>query len=240
MIRQSWRRMLIVVAMLATSSLSCGREITGPSRSGPRLSAAIALAPRLPQAVRGVDGASLVLYQSVRLVFQRAGGVTALDRTYAFPSTADSLALTVAVPLGDNATDAGESFNLTLRLLAANGVVLFEGGPVPVFARAEGATGPPPQPVEVPVTCVGPGAQATRLVIGGSSSVQLSGTQAIAFSAQAFDALDQIVPNAEVIFTSLDTSIVQVGATGNAVARNKRGGTLVIGRLLADLPTRCR
>ena len=158
--RAPLHRWLLAILVIAATTLSCGREITGPGTGGPRMSQALSFAPRLPRAVLGSNGASLVAYQSVRLVFQRAGGATAFDRVYAFPSTSDSLALSVAVPLSDNATTQGEQFDLTLRFLAANGIVLFEGGPIPIFARAAGATGPPPQPVEVPVTYVGPGVAA--------------------------------------------------------------------------------
>lgn len=223
-------RVAVLVAM-AFAGLSCGREITGPAGSGVRGSASFALEPQLPAALVGPTGATLVAYESVRLVFRRAGGSVALDRTYAFPSTADSLALNVQVPFGPDATDEGEAFTVLLKFLTTSGSVVFAGGPASVFAR--GAAGGTAQPLVIPVTYVGPGASATRIVIGGQAAIRLTGTQGVSLTTQAFDGQNQLVSDAPVAFTSTDTSIVQVNAAGVVTGRNARGSALVIARLLS-------
>lgn len=225
--RRPVRRQLAPLLLLLVATLgSCGREPMGPGAG--RVSAPLALAPRLPAAARAADGASLVAFDRVRLVLRRSDGSVALDRESDFPSTADSIALTLTVPLGPSATEAGEALSLTLRLIDAAGDTVFRGGPSPVFAAARGGT--VTEPVVVPLTYTGPGASATRVVVSPTFATLVAGAQQ-AFTTQAFDAQNTLLPGTPVRFRSLDTSVVTITDAGVATARAVRGSALIVAEL---------
>lgn len=103
----------------AASTLSCGREVTGPE--GRRLSRAVSLQPSL----RVQSGAALVAsgveFARLRLTLGRSDGTIAYDRVVDFPSAVDTLRLSVAVPLSREAPPEGERMALHVGLITSAG-----------------------------------------------------------------------------------------------------------------------
>lgn len=233
MTRLSIPRRIGAVALftLATSLLSCGREITGPVRGQP---ATVAFAPRFATAVTTVGEtvhsvASLVPFERVRIVLRRAGEVVA-DRFVNFPTGVDTVALSIPVTLTGEGGSQGETFEATLRYINAQGDTVFSGGPITVFATPGTSPG---TPAEIEVTHVGPGANAVSVQIAPDSVVANSGTSTT-FTATAFDAQASPVSNAVIGFISRDPSIVSVPNLGSGAVQlvGVRGTTYVLAQLI--------
>lgn len=225
-VRTFVRRAMLGFLSLA-SGLSCGREVTSP---GGGMSAPLAVVPSLRA---GVDPAALrsgIPVTAVRLVLRRSDNSVALERAVAFPAADTSISLTLSVPLSEDATRAGEPFFLTLAFVTAAGDTVFRGGPVTVLATPGGASAPP-QPVTVPISYTGAGAQATRVVISPDTVNVLDGG-AFAFTAQAFDAQGVVVANAPVLFYTPDSTRLTVGTNGAGTALALRGAARVVATLL--------
>src|SRR5579872_1874526 len=91
---------LLVACAWAFALLSCERVPTGPYADGARMARSLSLAPVFPRAYQQLpDAFAIAPFTRVRVVFLRATGATALDTTVAFAATADSVALSFAVPL---------------------------------------------------------------------------------------------------------------------------------------------
>ncbi|MCE9601072.1 MAG: hypothetical protein K8S21_02515 [Gemmatimonadetes bacterium] len=226
----SLRKSVLVLAALAASSLSCGREVTGPG-GGVRWAAGLALAPQFPAGFVGPSGVSVVAFARVRIVFRRSDGTIALDKSIDFPSDADSVPLTLAVPLSGTASETGEPMTLTMYYVDAAGDTVFTGGPVSLVVKQTKAGDPAPPPVLVPIRYTGPGSTATRVAITPKTLTLFPGDPA-QFGAQAFDAQNAVIAGTPVGFSSADTTLVRVGANGAGTAQPKRGTTLVIASLL--------
>ena len=84
---------------------------------GPRRVGALALAPEMPPLVNALSGAgSVVAFERVRVLLAREDGNVAIDSLIDFPSGADSVSLSLLVPLpfgtgsdGGAAVDANHS-----------------------------------------------------------------------------------------------------------------------------------
>jgi hypothetical protein len=223
-------KLLTIVAALAASSLSCGREVTGPP-DGLRRSGPLSFTPLYPAALRAPNGGlhHAVAFEKVRVVFRRTDGGVSLDQTIDFPSDADSVAVRLTVPVSAGAPESGELLALTLYYVDAANDTVFTGGPVQLTVRGAKPGEPPAEPVPVTLTYTGPGRDAVRVTLSPTAAALTAG-QTQTFTTQAFDALDNPL-QAPVLFESTDTSIVTVTDAGVATARARRGSAFVIAKL---------
>jgi hypothetical protein len=206
--------------IVALAACVGGDAVLGPYAPSARLS----LAPVF-QSGPTADPLGIV---DARVVLLRADGSVALDTVVAFPAGADSIALALDVQLNLTAPPSGESFELTFELRNASGTVVFRGGPTTVLLRQ--GTSPPPVPV--PVSFVGPGAQATRIEIAPPSrAVEPEGT--VSFVATAFDASGQPVPGAAIRWISSDPVLARIvdPARGDVVIGTGTGDAVITARL---------
>jgi len=212
-------------------SLSCGREITGPS-GALTVSAPLALLTQFPALPGQASLESGVEFARMRATLIRLNGSIALDRTVDFPSSADSISLDLKATLGPAATDEGEEMILRLRLITATGDTVFQSGPDSVFVEAmrSGAT---PTVIVVDLSYVGPGSNATRVEFS-QSDVTVLGVAGTLLTAQAFDGQNAPVPSAPILFSSNDTTLVKFAdpRSGNATTFLRRDSTLVFASLL--------
>jgi hypothetical protein len=222
--------LLGVVAALAASTLSCGREMTGPPDGG-RTSGPLSFTPLFPAALRASNGGlrHVVAFERVRVVFRRSDGGISLDRTIGFPSDADSVSVSLSVPVSAGAPESGEVLALSLYYVDAANDTVFTGGPVQLTVRGAKPGEPPAEPVPVTLTYTGPGRDAVRVALS-PVAVALTAGQTQTFTTQAFDALDNPL-QAPVLFESTDTSIATVSDAGLATARSRRGSAFVIAKL---------
>lgn len=213
-----------------TSTLNCGREVTAPERGA--LSRAVAIQPTFRVASGAALVASGVDFARLRMTLARRDGTIAYDRTVDFPASADSVQLSLAVPLSREAGPEGERMALRLGLITSGGDTVFRNGPDTLLMEPA-RTGVQPAAVAIDVFYIGPGAQATRVALTSAVTDTVSGS-ALTFSAQAFDAQDVLVPDAPVLFTSSDTALLQFAnaRSGAATTGLQRGSVFAIASLL--------
>lgn len=245
--RQPGRRFLLLLSSaVALLQLSCGREVTGPgSGIGGRV-ASIALDPQMPAQgtlfaeAQGIS--TVVPFDRVRITVQRQSEVqspsTALayDRTLPFPSTSDSIALNVSVPLGEGDT---EGVNVALRIayINAQGDTVFRGGPASTFAPLGGST----EPVALAIRYTGVGSQATSVLLSPDTGTVVAGTTTL-FTAEARDTTGAI-SGTPLYFYTPDTAraLIANPAVGSVQWRPSRGVARIIALhpdgLLADTST---
>jgi Tol biopolymer transport system component len=163
------------------------------------------------------------------LVTRIPGGAVAADTIVDIAPGADSVELSIAVPV----FSPGETFNLTIRLIDSNGDTVFAGGPIEVTPGTSGT----PVPVEVPFTYVGTGADAAGVVIVTPDTSLFTG-ESLLLTAVAFDAGEVAIPNTPIGWESLDTAVVRITDRdaqyrGTAVGGGQRG----VARIVATLVT---
>ena len=234
-----------VVAAVALSALSCGREPTGPGGyGGVRWSHGIAFNPEFPsgfseyqrsaQSVPNGSG-SLVTFSRVRIVLRFADGAVALDTIVNFPAGSDELPVGLNIPLPANAPSGGVPLSMSLKYVNAAGDTVFSGGPVTVTAvpALPGAAAPPPSRVNVPLSYTGPGAATATQVRISPRTLTANTGQPLAFTAQAFDAIGNVVSGVPILFTSDNPLIASINAaTGTGSAGATRGTVNVVAQLL--------
>ena len=182
---------------LAVSLATCARESAGPPRH-----AAFSVAPVLP------SGTSLAAFNlsvdNVRLIVVRPPADTVFDQTFAFPANQSSLSLSADVPL----EQSPETFQVTVQLLS---------GTTPLFAGSQAVTvtaGATPTPTPIPTgTYIGPGQNVASLTIDPPDSVLTQGGT-LQFRLTAKDAQGVIVPTFYASWTTSDTNVAKVDATG--------------------------
>lgn len=222
-----------VLLLALTSLLSCGREVTGPGGRG-RL-AEVQLNPVFPELRLSGTGevlsiGSVVDFASVRLVLVRTNGDTVVDRVVPFPADSTSIELRLNVILSDAATPQGEPFAAAMRYITAAGDTVFSAGPVPVIGRPVGST-PVPPPV-IPLSYVGPGANASTLAMTPPAFTGTI-TQQVTFSSVVRDSANAVITTVPVAYTSTDSARVRVDLrTGVATLLGARGSALIIGQTL--------
>ncbi len=237
MLRPAQRRLLLLSAAFALSFLSCGREVTGPDNGinyGNRI-ASLSLAPQMPSLMSVLEGAGdAVPFDRVRVLLRNQDGSVAKDTTVIFPAGADSVALSLQIPLPLSAPDSGLPLALTMAYVNAAGDTVFRGGPNPIVARPVGRPGAN-VPVVIPVTYEGTGKDATSVAISPKTGSGVAGgTQA--FAGTAFNDATPI-PNTPFLFYTLDSARAQVNAvTGVATWLPNRG----VARVVAALPNGLR
>lgn len=231
------RRLTVGIAALALSVLSCGREPTAPGASGGVVrSQALAFVAEFPSGlpVFQAAGGSGVAFVKVHVVLTNPDGSVALDRWVEFPAGQSEVQVTLDVPLPADAPSGGVPLALTLDYVNADGVVVFHGGPATVIAvprRSDGSV-PPPSSVTVPISYTGPGANAARVEITPAAQTVNTGA-AFTFTARAFDALNNVLANTPVVFTSQNAALATINAsTGAGTAGAARGSVAIVAQLL--------
>lgn len=215
----SFRHVLLLGATFVVSVLSCGREITGPSGAG-RMAHGLSFLAQFPGPLASVEtgAGSVVAFDRVRVLFLRSDGSAALDRILTFPSDSSQLALQLSVPISRDAPAAGEPLALLLRYLNPAGDTVFAGGPVSVTAVPNRSDAPPPQPVDVPLAYVGPGAEAAAVVMSPDTLTVVAG-DTFTFTAEARDAQAAALPDAPLVWTSLDPARAVLDDIGAGTGR---------------------
>lgn len=231
-------RPLIAGGALTMAMASCGREPSAPAVSGtPGVvrSQGIAFLTQFPAALPLFQAAGgAVEFTKVRILLNNPDGSVALDTVVTFPAGATELQLTLTVPLPASAPASGVPLGLNLDYQNASGVTVFHGGPVTVTAvpTRAGSGPPPPSQVTIPISYTGPGANATRVAISPKTLTVNTG-QSFTFTAQAFDAAGNVLPNTPVVFTTNSASFATVNAaTGAGLAGPSRGSATITAQLL--------
>ena len=235
-VTRSQRRLVALAGIFGLSLLSCGREVTGPGdgiQFGRARFASLALDPRFPNIPGTANAASDVApFTTVRVVLRHPDGSIAKDTVVAFPSTADSVALTLTIPFPLTAPDSGLALSLSMAYVNSAGDTVFRGGPLNVNAQLAGSSGAS-QPITVPIVYTGTGATASSVTLTPDTGTVVSGTTT-QFSAAARDAQSNVIPNTPVLFLSEDTTRATVSSPGSGLVtwKAKRGAGTVIALLL--------
>lgn len=229
---EPFRRLALLASVLLLVVPSCGREVTAPPDSAVRWARGFSfysVFPSLYQQVAG--GNSGISFERVRIVLRRTDGRIALDTTVLFPVGADSLPLSLSIPLAPGAPASGESMSLALDYVNAADEVVFKGGPVTLTVTPSGQA--PPPPVQIPVRYSGPGASAARVVASPRTLTVLEG-DGFSFTAVATDATGTTIPNTPIYWASLDPAIASIAAPGSGVgvAQAVRGTARIVAQLL--------
>jgi hypothetical protein len=224
---------LLVACAWAFALLSCER-VTGPYGDGARMARSLSLAPVFPRAYQQLpDAFAIAPFTRVRVIFLRATGATALDTTVAFAATADSVALSFAVPLSRGAPAAGEQLTALIYCLDARGDTLFKGGPVSAFASASADA---PGAITIALQYAGVGANATSVRIT-PKTINAAPGDGFTFTTSALDANGQAIAGAPIVFRAADSTIAILASpaagAGHAITTpGAHGSTLVIAQLI--------
>lgn len=229
----SRRFLALAGAALIATVWSCGREVTGPGTAPVRDVRGLSFNTAFPTAYQQAAGAGLVSFTTVHIVLHHADGSMALDTVVAYPTGADSLTLTLSVPLLASAPVGGEPMALTLGYLNAAGETVFRGGPVTVTVAPRTFGSPAPAPVTVPVAYSGVGSTAARVVIAAPTTRALNIGDAFAFTATAQDAAGATLAGTPIVWTTANAAVATLpsaaAGAGTAVAR---GTARIVAQLL--------
>lgn len=206
--------------LLAAAALSCIGDSAGPGRG--LFSGGLAVAPVFQSSAAG-----LVDFDRVRITLARPGGGVARDTVIAIPPTADSVDLSVTVPL----SASSETLLLYLRVIDAAGDTVFRNEPYPQSLVV--TAGSRADPVETPLIYVGVGADAVAVAIGTPDTLVAFG-QSLPLDAVALGSGQQTIPGTPIEWLSLDTARVRVPdrASGQVVGGTQRGPAKIVARLL--------
>ena len=209
-------------AIAALLLVSCFGDSTAPGRLR---RAPFAFAP-----VFDARALLVVQFDSVRIrLVPAGGGAAALDTTVAFPSTSDSVVLSLTVPVSGSA----QTFSLTLAMINAAGDTVFRGGPVNVTALP-GVISPTSTEVPTYYTGVGSNAAGVRFV-GTQPSLAFFG-DTVLFRAEAYDSAGHTIPGTPIVYgiDSRDTALARVinPDSGRVIAKPVRGPARVVAQLL--------
>ncbi|MBX3173884.1 MAG: Ig-like domain-containing protein [Gemmatimonadaceae bacterium] len=206
-------RLAAVAGAFVLSTLSCGREITGPN--GTRFARGLSFVAEYPGEMASLeDGAgSVIAFNRVRVIFRRMDGAVALERIVQFPANATEIPASFDVPLSSGVGPEGEPLSLFLRYINAAGDTVFAGGPVSVIARPTISGVQAPPPASVPLVYTGLGSEATSVVIAPDTTALVSGDP-FALTATAYDAQMNPVPLAPLVWSSLNTTMARLDSVG--------------------------
>jgi hypothetical protein len=218
--RAAARRVPLAATLAILAGLSCFDDPAGP-RILP--SAQFSFAPQFSS-----SAALVVDFERVRIVFTRAGtNAIAFDTVVSFPSGADSITLSLAVPV----LGVGQSENLSFRLAMINaaGDTVFRGGPTAITLTAGTTTAP----VVVPIRYTGLGANAAAVRIAAQDTSVFFG-DSVVLTAVALDSANQPISGTPIEWTSLDTAraLVPLPNSGKVFGRTQRGPARIRARLL--------
>lgn len=232
------RRMLVYAGLFAAALISCGREVTAPAvgvLQSTRRAGLVALAPQFDSAIPmdALRHAALsqVAFERVRITIRHEDGTVALDTLVTFPAGADSLALTLTIPLHANTPPSGAPMSLRMNYVTAAGDTVFRGSSSITVVPAGVGSGPPP-PVRIPVLYTGPGATAAGVRLTPASAVVNAGSTA-QFTAVAVDAAGATIAGTPIVFSSSDPGIAIINpASGLATAGVRRGSAAITAQTL--------
>lgn len=205
--------------------VSCFGDSTGP---GELRRGRVSLVPSFR------TGAHLVEFDEVRIRLTRPpGNEVVLDTIVVFPAGADSLLLSLDVPI----IEGSEDLTLVADLIdQPSGNTVFTVGPVTVTVQASGGV---PQTLP-PFLYTGVGANAVGVRFVATPSAVFFG-DTVVFTAEAFDASNAVIPNAPILWSTSDSARGNLPAdsAGRVVARNSRGPVTITASLLPSvaLPT---
>jgi hypothetical protein len=216
-----------LAAALAFATITCaeGSAPTAPSEGlvGARVALTLTFSPQAAQAF-ALLGRSENAVTELRVRVTAVGG-TALDTVFAAPSTPDSLRLDL--PLRIRGTE--QSLASTVDLRTADHSVLFSASQT-IVARAANLPALPSQALALNYT--GPGSSATTLILSARDTT-VQGSVVVTYAATARDAANAPLSDVLVLWTSSDTSIATVTASGARRAQlrssGKRGTTTLTG-----------
>jgi hypothetical protein len=197
----------------------CLGDSTAPTHSVARL----ALMP-----VFQTRSALFVSFTRVRITLSREVG-TALDTVVAFPPTADSLQLTLLVPINGSS----ETLTLNLTMINAAGDTVFRGGPMLVTATSGVINRA--APVSVAVRYVGIGANARGVLIA-TRTASVFFRDSVRLTAAALDSSGEPIPGTPIVWQSLDPTLatVPVDSAGKVVGGIARGVARIRALLLTN------
>lgn len=206
-------RLAAVAGAFVLSTLSCGREITGPS--GTRFARGLSFIAEYPGEMASVEqgAGSVIAFNRVLVIFRRLDGAVALERTVQFPAGTTEIPATFDVPLAPGGDSRGEELQLFLRYINAAGDTVFAGGPVTVIAIPSTSAQQPPPPALVPLVYTGVGSEATSVVIAPDTTALVAGDP-FALAATAYDAQMNPVPLAPLVWSSLNTAMARMDSIG--------------------------
>ena len=226
----SSRRLALVAGLLAVALISCGREVTGPG-SAPvnafKRFASLAFSPQYETAVRGPAlqaALQQVAFEKVRITLRREDGTIALDTVVDFPAGADSLTLSLIVPLPPSTSSSGVPLSMNLGYVNAAGDTVFKGGPLSVTVLPSTGGGAPPPPVQIPVQYTGTGSTATAVAISPRFISGFAG-QSTTFSAQALGTGGAAIAGTPIVFTSSNPAVVSISNPSSGAANFVGRGT---------------
>ena len=231
--RLTVRRAFLAGAACILATLSCGREVTGPSDAF-RMARGFTFDARFgPEGLPNGVASDLVPFTKVRVLLVNAAGTNVVDRVVDFPSNVQEVPLSFDVPLASGSGSAGESMVLSLAFVNAAGDTVFRGGPQPVqvVPSAPGSV-PPPAP-QIPVTFTGTGSTAGSVRISPRTLTVVAGDP-FAFTAVARDAQLATIANTPIGWRSLQPTIANLAATGAGAgtALPSRGNATIVAQLL--------
>ena len=192
----------LALAFVATALLSCGRELTGPATG--RV-ANIALDPQSARLQSDLIAVSrVVTFTKVRIVATNNFEVEVAQKVVSFPTAADSIRLSLAIPLPDEGGSSSFPVWITLAYINAQNDTVFRGG----ASATVGGTGSS-QPLTIPITYSGIGANATRVTLTPDTGTVLPATSTTfvgtTFVGTALDSLTPI-PGTPLYYYTPDTN----------------------------------
>jgi hypothetical protein len=218
----------IGLAATFAAAASCTDATTAPI---PARVARVSFRPTytaLAQSARASLPAFSLVVNNVRIRISAPGPVVVLDTTLYVPTGVDSVSLAATVLV----TGATQDFVADLAL-RADSTVVFTGQST--FTLGVGSSQTPPL-ISVPITFVGPGASARRVVIAGPRDTTVAGATTLRYSATALDSAGRPVTAAEVAwFIAGDSTLATVSSTGQVTTAGRRGGFFVGARTLGGL-----
>lgn len=186
-----------VLAVVAMALAACGDP------AGARGTATLAIHPTFA-AGANLDALGLVIDNVYVAVWRPATEQLLVERTVPFAADAQEVPLAVAVPLAD----ASELVSVLLELRAGTQMLFFGGQDV--LLQAGGAAG---APVDIPISYFGPGANAVALTILPRDTTVTTG-DSLQFAVTAIDATQAPVPDFYAAWSTSDTLLGTVNATG--------------------------
>ena len=224
------RKALLAVAGAVTFSLLSCRDSAGP---GGERTATFAIRPVIETGVAGI-----VPLARARVVLTRTSNEVAYDNLFDIPPGADSLTLTLEVPV----FSPDEVFTLTVAFIDTAGDTAFRGGPVEVTASSgsgSGGSGSTSTPIDLPITYTGVGVDAVAVEIEPPIGAILFG-DTVPVQAVARRADGTAIPGTPIAWRSLDETRATFRApsngppqyAGDVIAQLQRGDARLVAQLL--------
>ena len=208
-----WRASVMLVGLLG---LNC-RDSTGPRVFAGR----VAFAPTFES-----GGAGIVDVDRLRITLVSRPSTVVLDTVIAIPPNADSVDLSLSVPL----SSSREDLDLYLRLINTAGDTVFRNTPYPQSVTVTSGAG---SIVPAPLDYVGYGYDAVAVVIATPDTAVLFG-DSLQLATTVWGSLEQQLPGTPIAWRSLDSLRVRVPnrAVARVVGGSQRGPARIVAELL--------